>query len=277
MLKYLLPWAVLAASSSAAMAECGNIDDACQVDGGEYLIALPEGDIKGSILFLHGFGGSGKGSVGQSWVKDALARGYAVIGPDGLKRETGNQPRAWSFHPDWRQQRDEVAFLTSVRDDAASRFDLDADSMALGGFSIGGSMTSYFACSAPDVFHAYLPVSGGFWRPHPTECTGPVRLLHTHGWTDTTVPLEGRVVRGEDINDPDGFVQGDIFYTLGMWREVNECVQIRADKFVTKGPFMRRSWERCTDGSALEFALFPGGHRVPNGWAKMAFDWLENL
>ena len=106
--------------------------------------------------------GLAKGSVGQSWVKDALARGYAVIGPDGLKRETGNQPRAWSFHPDWRQQRDEVAFLTSVRDDAASRFDLDADSMALGGFSIGGSMTSYFACSAPDVFHAYLPVSGGF-------------------------------------------------------------------------------------------------------------------
>ena len=134
MLKYLLPWAVLAASSSAAMAECGNIDDACQVDGGEYLIALPEGDIKGSIVFLHDFGGSGKGSVGQSWVKDGLARGYAVIGPDGLKRETGNQPRAWSFHPDWRQQRDEVAFLTSVRDDAASRFDLDADSMALGGF-----------------------------------------------------------------------------------------------------------------------------------------------
>ena len=102
MLKYLLPWAVLAASSSAAMAECGNIDDGCQVVGGEYLIALPEGDIKGSIVFLHGFGGSGKGSVGQSWVKDALARGYAVIDPDGLKRETGNQPRAWSFHPDWR-------------------------------------------------------------------------------------------------------------------------------------------------------------------------------
>ena len=32
MLKYLLPWAVLAASSTAAMAECGNINDACQVD-----------------------------------------------------------------------------------------------------------------------------------------------------------------------------------------------------------------------------------------------------
>ena len=91
--------------------------------------------------------------------------------------------------------------------------------MVLGGFSIGGSMTSYLACAAPEAFDAYLPVSGGFWRPHPTECVGPVRLLHTHGWTDTTVPLEGCVVRVEDINDPNGFVQGDIFYTLGMWCE----------------------------------------------------------
>lgn len=84
--------------------------------------------------------------------------------------------------------------MTSVRDDAATRFDLDANSMALGGFSIGGSMTSYFACAAPDVFHAYLHVSGGFWRPHPTEFTGPANLLHTHGWKNTTVPFEGRVV-----------------------------------------------------------------------------------
>lgn len=277
MLNYLLVWAVIAVTATAAQAECGSVGDTCKVETGAYVIALPGGDIKGSIVFLHGFGGSGKGSIGQSWVKDALAGGYAVIGPDGLKRESGNQPRAWSFHPDWPAQRDEVAFLTSVRDDAAARFDLDADKMVLGGFSIGGSMTSYLACAAPESFHAYLPVGGGFWRPHPTRCMGPVQLLHTHGWTDTTVPLEGRVVRGEDINDPDGFVQGDIFYTLGMWREVNECVQIRADKFVTKGLFLRRSWVRCAKGSALEFALFPGGHKVPKGWAKLALDWIEAL
>jgi polyhydroxybutyrate depolymerase len=277
MLKYLLPWAVVVASATVAQAECGDVEDACEVDEGAYLVALPDGDIKGSIMFLHGFGGSGKGSVGQSWVKDALARGYAVIGPDGTVRDTGRPARRWSFHPDWPAQRDEIAFLTSVRDDAAERFDLDADKMILGGFSIGGSMTSYLACAAPEAFDAYLPVGGGFWRPHPTECVGPVRLLHTHGWTDTTVPLEGRVVRGEDINDPNGFVQGDIFYTLGMWREVNECVQSRADKFVTKGPFMRRSWDRCAPESALEFALFSGGHRVPKGWADLALDWLENL
>lgn len=277
MLKFLLPWGFVAASVSVAQAECGSLGDACEVDEGSYLIALPEGEAKGSIMFLHGFGGSSKGTVQMSWVQDALARGYAVIGPNGTVRGDAKSPRRWSFHPDWVQERDEVAFLTSVRDDAAVRFGLDADTMGLGGFSIGGSMTSYVACTAPESFDAYLPVAGGFWRPHPTECEGPVRLLHTHGWTDTTVPLEGRVVRGEDINDPSAFVQGDIFYTLSVWRDVNACLQIRADDFVTKGAFMRRSWARCSAGSALEFALFSGGHRVPNGWSEMAIDWLESL
>lgn len=275
MIKAVLPLAIVAASTGAAHAECGSAEDVCTVALGEYQIALPDDDIKGSIVFLHGFGSNSNGTLRRTWVKTALERGYAVIAPNGLRRETGNNARAWSFHPSLASQRDEVAFLTSVRDDAAARFDLDADIMALGGFSIGGSMTSYFACAAPEKFHTYLPVAGGFWRPHPTECMGPVRLLHTHGWTDTTVPLEGRVVRGEDINDPEAFVQGDIFYTLGMWREMNECVQIRADKFVTNGPFMRRSWERCGEDTALEFALFPGGHTVPDGWADLAIDWMQ--
>ena len=277
MFKFLMPWAVLAASATAAQAECGSVGDACQVDTGEYLVKLPEGDVKGSIVFLHGFGSSAKGSLSSAWNKDVLARGYAIIAPNGLRRETGNNGRSWSFHPDWPQQRDEVAFLTSVRDDAAERFGLDGEHMALGGFSVGGSMTSYMACAAPDAFYAFMPVAGGFWRPHPTECAGPVRLLHTHGWTDTTVPLEGRVLNGTDIKDPEAVAQGDIFYTLGMWREVNDCVQMRADNFVTTGPFMRRSWDRCAPDTALEFALFPGGHKVPAGWADMALDWFEAL
>lgn len=215
MIKAVLPLAIVAASTGAAHAECGSAEDVCTVALGEYQIALPDDDIKGSIVFLHGFGSNSNGTLRRTWVKTALERGYAVIAPNGLRRETGNNARAWSFHPSLASQRDEVAFLTSVR------------------------------------------------------------LLHTHGWTDTTVPLEGRVVRGEDINDPEAFVQGDIFYTLGMWREMNECVQIRADKFVTNGPFMRRSWERCGEDTALEFALFPGGHTVPDGWADLAIDWMQ--
>lgn len=275
MKKYMWAAALLSSLATQAMAGCGVSASACLIDGGSYHVVLPDKPIKGAVMFLHGFGGSGKGALSnKAWVPEALARGYAVIGPDGTERQ-GRKGRRWSFHPDWPQQRDDMRFLKAVRDDAAKRFSLDADTMALGGFSIGGSMTSYLACADPEAFDAYLPVGGGFWRPHPTTCAGPVRLLHTHGWTDTTVPLEGRVVRGTDRNDPDAFIQGDIFYSVGMWRDVNQCLQVRADAFVTKGDFLRRSWKRCAPGSALEFAIFPGGHKVPEGWAEMALDWLE--
>jgi polyhydroxybutyrate depolymerase len=244
---------------------------------GQYHAKLPDGPVKGAILYIHGYGGNGAGAIRPSdWVNTALSRGYAVIAPDGLPFEEG-RPTGWSFIPGRPKLRDDVTFLASVRDDAARRFGLAPGSVILSGFSIGGSMTSYLACETPDAFFAYAPVAGGFWRPHPTSCAGPVRLLHTHGWTDTTVPLEGRVLRGVDDEDPQALMQGDIYDTLRMWREVNGCKQLRADRFVTEGPFLRRAWDRCDDGTALEFAVFPGGHVVPDGWANMALDWFEAL
>ncbi|WP_300058536.1 polyhydroxybutyrate depolymerase [uncultured Roseobacter sp.] len=264
--------------AQVAFAGCGAEETACEVDLGSYHARVPDGAIKGAILYLHGFGGTGEGALRASrdWVNTALARGYVLVAPDGLPYAEG-RGRGWSFIPGRPVLRDEEAFLTSVRDDAAARFGFDADQMILSGFSIGGSMTSYLACEAPGSFAAYAPVAGGFWRPHPTECSGPVRLLHTHGWTDGTVPLEGRVLRGGDATTPEALMQGDIFYTLRMWREVNACNQLRADRFVTEGPFLRRAWDRCAEGSALEFALFPGGHVVPEGWAEMMLDWYEGL
>ncbi|MGC3938168.1 alpha/beta hydrolase family esterase [Roseobacter sp. EG26] len=263
--------------TGAATAGCGASADPCEINLGAYHVRLPDGEIKGAILYIHGYGGSGAGALRpKDWVNTALARGYALIAPDGIPYAEG-RGRGWSFIPGRRILRDEPVFLAAVRDDAARRFGFDPDQVILSGFSIGGSMTSYMACQQPDAFAAYAPVAGGFWRPHPTECAGAVRLLHTHGWTDGTVPLEGRVLRGEDSTDPGALMQGDIFYTLRMWREVNACNQLRADRFVTKGAFMRRAWDRCADGSALEFALFPGGHVVPDGWAEMMLDWYEGL
>lgn len=251
----------------------------CNVEGGEYFILLPEaGDTPPPALFyIHGFGASGEGVFRNTGMVNAfLERGYAVIAPNGMERGNGNG-RSWSFHPQLPQRRDELPFLTRVRDDAIERHGLDGDRILMAGFSIGGSMTAYLACAAPETFAAYAPVGGNFWRPHPTECAGPVKMLHTHGWTDGTVPLEGRVLRGADADAPDALIQGDIFHALSIWRETNGCRQLKADSFVTEGPFLRRKWERCDAGTALEFALFPGGHAVPRGWATMAMDWFEGL
>ncbi|MBM7066139.1 PHB depolymerase family esterase [Actibacterium sp. 188UL27-1] len=269
----------LSVAASMAQAGCADQEEACEIDGGTYHITLPDGagDQTPAIMFIHGWGSSGQGVLRNTgMVNAAKAKGYAIIAPDGMPRE-GRDGRSWSFHPQLPNQREEVPFLTAVRDDAITKHSIDPDRMILAGFSIGGSMTSYLACAAPDSFTAYAPVGGGFWRPHPEGCAGPVKLLHTHGWTDGTVPLEGRVLRGDNLQDPAALAQGDIFHTMLLWRRVNGCENLRATEFDMGEDFWRRRWTKCSDDTALELALFPGGHRVPNGWATMAIDWFEGL
>lgn len=251
----------------------------CTIESGEYYISLPDAaeTPPPAILYIHGYGGTAVGALGnERMMVPFLERGYAVIAPQGLSFPGGNVT-GWSFHPDYTKRRDEVSFIEAVRDDAVARHGLDPERIVMTGFSIGGSMTSYLACAAPDAFAAYAPLGGSFWREHPEGCKGPVQLLHTHGWRDGTVPLEGRNVRGGAIGDPEGFSQGDVFHAMEIWRQTNGCIYGKADSFVTDGPFWRRKWERCDEGSALEFALFPGGHIVPEGWAEMMLDWFEGL
>ncbi len=261
--------------SVASMAQAGCNDDGppCDVPLGSYHIMLPEGggDELPAVMFLHGAGGSGSGTINPNGLaKDLNARGYVAIGPNGMERE-GQFRTGWYFHPDRPKKRDEATFLRQVADDAVERFGVNRDRILLGGFSVGGSMTSYIACEDPSAFAAYAPVAGSFWRPHPVACAAPVRLLNTHGWQDTTVPLEGRPLGGGVI------FQGDVWVAMQLWRSANGCDQMRPDGFDTIGQFMIRRWDVCTPGTALEFALHPGSHVIPQGWSDLALDWFEGL
>ncbi|TMV09642.1 polyhydroxybutyrate depolymerase [Ruegeria sediminis] len=252
----------------AARAACGAEPATCQIATGAYHIELPQRNNPPLVIFLHGYGGSASNVMkNRALVDGLLVRGYAVLAPEGMEE---NGRRSWNFYPGG-QGRDETRFLTSVVEDAYKRFGIDADRVVLSGFSAGGFMVNYLACATPDAFSAYAPVSGGFWRPHPDSCAGPVRLFHTHGWTDAVVPLEGRYLGGGQ------FQQGDIFTGLEIWRGANGCVDNIPDAFSETGQFMRRKWTRCAEGSALELALFPGGHGIPEGWADMFVDWYEGL
>ena len=262
----------LVLAATTVRADCGPEPGPCTLPDGEYHIALPpsgEGQPP-VVMFLHGAGGYGEATIRNTGMVDPLVkRGYGVIAPTGGRR-FGDRPGAlWSFLPGW-PGRDETDFLKRVVADAADRFGTSPDRVLLAGFSAGGFMVSYLACNAPDTFPAYAPVSGGFWRPHPDSCKGPVRLFHTHGWSDRTVPLEGRPLRNGQ------FVQGDIFAGLEIWRAANGCAYDTPTATTQTGPFLRRKWD-CTPESALEFALFPGGHMVPPGWSDMVLDWFETV
>lgn len=271
----------LALPPSGAWAGCGDRTAACRIDGdglsGGYHLVLPQGPAPATgwpaVMFLHGWGGDGRGVLRNDAMLQALtARGYALIAPEGSPRR-GRNGRSWRFRPITDGGgRDDAAFLRRVADDASQRHGLDRRRMILAGFSLGGSMVSYMACDAPGDFTAYAPVSGSFWEPAPKSCAGSVRLFHTHGWRDGTVPLEGRAVGGGAA------VQGDVFEAMQVWRAANACSRTQPDGHGRDGDLLTRRWqESCAPGTSLVFGLHPGGHAVPPGWADTMLDWAEGL
>ncbi len=253
--------------AGTVQAGCLDDPDPCTKTDGIYHIALPQdAEAPPVVVFLHGAGGTGGQTLRNAALRDAVtARGYALIAPTGSRGFGGG--KSWNFLPGW-EGRDEGVFLRQVVDDAAERFGTDADRVLLAGFSAGAFMVYYTACADPGAFPAYAPVAGGFWRPQPTHCAGPVDLFHTHGWTDRVVPLEGRELRAGE------FIQGDIWAGLELWRDTNGCDGHDPDSSWISGDLWRRSWACETD---LQLALFPGGHRLPAGWSDLVLDWFETL
>ncbi|MFD2207754.1 alpha/beta hydrolase family esterase [Kiloniella antarctica] len=263
---------------------CGAIGDSCHVSLGEYNVSLPNNSSTTkeipAVLFFHGAGRSGEDTLKNTpMIKTMNDRGYAVIAPSGLKRPNSRFGPGWSFIPGRQIMRDELAFTRELLDDAFQRFAIDRNRVLMSGFSIGGSLVWYLACQDASIATAYAPVAGAFWRPHPTaaDCMAPVKLMHTHGWRDKTVPLEGRPLGGGAI------YQGDVFQGMQIMRRVNNCAELRADEFDTtsikeaKDPFWQRWWTRCTPNSNLRLVLHTGGHSIPKGWTTMALNWFERV
>ncbi|MDF2232475.1 PHB depolymerase family esterase [Albimonas sp. CAU 1670] len=257
---------------------CGSPETVCTVEGdfgaGEYRLALPEARTEGAalpvVVVLHGYGGQAAVAVRSAVMAgEWLARGWAVLAPQGMPRREGDAGGAWNSRAST-AGRDDVAFLRAVLADAAARAPIDPTRAVLGGFSGGGMMTWRVACDAPGAFRAYLPVAGLLWRPLPEACAGPAPMLHVHGWSDPVVPLEGRSVAGGRIT------QGDLFAGLALMRAANGCTRDDPDQIALGEAFWLRRWNGCA-GAPLAFALHPAGHVVPSGWADLALDWLASL
>jgi polyhydroxybutyrate depolymerase len=240
-----------------ANAACLDSPGACKIAGGSYHIAWPPGVSRDktvpAVVALHSYKASGLGLLKSGkMVKDILARGYAVITPEGIN---GN----WQFRGGGR---DDVAFIRAVADDAAKRGNISRGRMMLAGFSVGGSMVAYVACRSPGAFKGYAPVSGNFWKPEPKSCAGPVNYLHTHGSSDTTMPVAGRSV-GK------GLLQANLLESLATFARASGCSDAGEKSATT------HSWKDCK--SSIRLVMHPGGHSVPRFWAGTALNWFAGL
>jgi polyhydroxybutyrate depolymerase len=136
-----LGYVPLAASAKTA---CLDSAGACRIPGGSYHVAWPPGVSRDktvpAVVALRGYKGSGLGLIKSGkMVKAILSRGYAVITPEGIKG-------SWQFRGGGR---DDVAFIGAVANDAVKRGNIARGRITHAGFSAGGSMEAYVACSSP--------------------------------------------------------------------------------------------------------------------------------
>ncbi|MEL7131508.1 MAG: hypothetical protein AAGK77_03750 [Pseudomonadota bacterium] len=250
----------------AAMA-C-SADSRCEVPGGYYLASTPD-DWDGQtplrlVVYFHGWNGSPEGTFrNRGMVRGATSRGALFVAPFA---QTGY----------WRQMgagraergRDEAAYMRAIMDDVRSRWPIDENQTLASGFSRGGSMVWNVACYTGDLFRAYAPIAGGFWRSNPDSCpTGPVNMRHIHGLSDTVVAFD-EVGVYNSMPIPAGF---DLLRRINGTRGQGRSVPSGDDRLTCT------RWDRSTSGRVLELCLHERGHSIPAEWVGEGLDWLETL
>ena len=258
-------WIVLSLPAHA----CGGSDERCSLPSGNYYMAEPAADAaKGIVVHLHGGGGRGRGLLNSGLGKEAVARGYIFVAPDGDQPGT-RFSKNWSVRSNDRVfPRDDIGFLDEVLADVRSRTGASDVPVMLAGFSRGGSMVWDVACHNPTFADAYAPLAGAFWDDLPETCKAPVRLFHTHGWNDRTVPLEGRSFGGGST------IQGDVWQSLKVLRANNGCDARQPERNSFEGDLWFRHWTDCKAGE-IQLMLHKGGHGAPKGWSVRMMDWFE--
>jgi polyhydroxybutyrate depolymerase len=240
---------------------CGRETD-CDIPLGSYRIVMPEGASGpvGAIVFAHGYRGTAAGAMKNGGlIRMATDRGLAFIALDALGGDWA-LPNAPGHAV---QDRDEMAYLDAVMADAKARFGVEASRSIITGFSAGGMFVWNAICDRGDAYGGYIPYSGTFWQGPPETCAaGAPNIVHVHGDSDETVPLEGRAI-GETR-------QGSVPETLAMYR---------ADKGFSDATALSVADMACertvtSGGKHLDFCLFSGEHSFTAARLGAAYDLL---
>ncbi|MGC1497121.1 MAG: prolyl oligopeptidase family serine peptidase [Sulfitobacter sp.] len=249
---------------SAAHA-CGS-DENCTVGDRFYRISMPEGHDGttpvGALVWSHGYRGSANGVMRNGSLRRMVSdAGLALIAAQGVNGtwDLPYGPRTFNS-----TGASEFAYFDAVLDDATTRFPIDQSRIITSGFSAGGMMVWNLACTHPDRFAGFIPMSGTFWLKPPASCAAPVSsIVHIHGDADSTVPLTGRAI-GETK-------QGEVADALNMYAKFGAFGHAKAS---TSGNL------RCEDrsnakGEILEFCLFPGGHSFRTEYLRYGINRLK--
>lgn len=246
---------------TATLAQACGPDTDCTLGDRHYRISGAENAANGAIVFAHGYRGSAKGTMKNRNMR-AMAddMGVALIAVKSLRDDWAIPNAPSDLDADGAA---EYAYFEAVLGDAEARFGLNRDRVMMSGFSAGGMMVWELACQRPGLFAGFAPVAGTFWRGPPEACAAPASVVHIHGTSDRTVPLEGRKIRQT--------WQGNIYETLDMYRAFGGFDGRKAVSLET----MDCVRETNPQGGILEFCTHPGGHSFSRSYLRYAWDRFE--
>lgn len=246
-MRYLLALLLFLAPPAFA---CGPDSD-CMLGDRSYRISMPDGhdgaSPVGALIWSHGYRGSAAGAMRNRALRRAAGNaGLALIAAQGINGswDLPYGPRTFDS-----TGAAEFAYFDAVIDDVTTHHNIDPNRIIATGFSAGGMMVWNLACSHPEKFAGFIPISGTFWLKPPENCAAPVSsIVHIHGTADRTVPLTGRAI-GETK-------QGEVEVALSMYAA-----------FGNFGPATQSQMDNLScrnrsnpQGEILDFCTFDGGH-----------------
>jgi polyhydroxybutyrate depolymerase len=239
------------------------------------------------LLALHGYGSEGHNvsaasAFAASWL--ASAHGIFIAHPDGTPDHGGS--RFWDATDACcgasGAHVDDVAYLSAVVDDVASRYAIDRKRVWVIGLSNGGFMAHRLACDAADKFAAIVSVAGATWSD-PARCkpTSHVSVLEIHGASDPLVRYEG----GTSIHGGGPYPAVDV--TVAESAAKNGCAgalasfgaQLGFDGAHPASETEVAKWSGCPAGVDVERWKMLDGEHIPRftpAWGEAVVAWLEH-
>lgn len=222
------------------------------------------------VVNLHGSGTTGALQEQVSGM-DATAdsKGFLVAYPQGLIPQQIGPLSGYDWNtpgdllyggaPVPQDAPDDAAFITELPSILAQTYCVDRSRVYLTGFSDGGRLTSYLACTASQVFAADAPIAG-LRLPSPCPAGRPVPVISFHGTSDAVDPYQGNSQQYWTYSVPEA---------ARRWAVQDQCLPTPR---ITTGPgYTLTSYRPCAGQASVQLYTVDGeGHEWPGGPALPA-------
>lgn len=188
------------------------------------------------VILLHGLAADGK-ILQNALGFDPLADGTDVVlaYPDAVDGAWNDERPDVVSSVAHREHIDDAGFLDSIIADAVTTDLVDANRVAVVGFSNGGMMASYYACVRADRVRAIAVVAGagGAGLNQRCEPSRPVSVLAIHSRRDAVVPFLGGLIAADTGRWGSS---APVPSMLDRWRAIAGCAGIVDRVLNTRAP-----------------------------------------